>query len=381
MKIAVNTRFLLYENLEGYGYFLQEVLSRWVKNHPEHQFIFIFDRPFHNGFVFAPNVMPVVAGPPARHPVLWKWWYDVRIPAVLKKYKADVFLSCDGFCSLTTKVPQCLVVHDLAFLHYPTFIKRSHLFFYKRYTPKFLEKASAIATVSQFSKKDIVEKYRVDPERIDVVYSAAKKFFKPIDWQLKQAVRDEFTNGKNYFIYVGSIHPRKNPTALLKAFSIFKKRQKSDWKLVIAGRAAWHSKAFMDSLKTYKYRDDLVVTGYVDEAQLERLTGAAYALVYPSFFEGFGVPVLEAMQAGVPAITSAGSAMQEIAGDGALYADPTSYQDIADKMMLIYKDETLHSRLVEKGLVAASAYSWDKTAALLWQSIERAWNSKIKSKK
>lgn len=372
MQIAVNTRFLLYENQEGYGYFLQEVLSRLVKDHPEHQFIFIFDRPFHEEFVFAPNVTAVVAGPPARHPVLWKWWYDVRVPALLRKYHADVFLSCDGFCSLTTRVPQCLVVHDLAFLHYPTFIKKSHLFFYKRYTPKFLEKASSVATVSQFSKKDIVEKYGVDAARINVVYSAAKELFKPADWQSKQAVRDEFTNGKNYFIYVGSIHPRKNPTALLKAFSIFKKRQKSDWKLVIAGRAAWHSKAFMDSLGTYKYRDDLVVTGYVNETKLERLVSAAYALVYPSFFEGFGVPVLEAMQAGVPAITSAGSAMQEIAGDGALYADPESYQDIAEKMMLIYKDETLRNNLVEKGLATARAYSWDKTATLMWQSIEKA---------
>lgn len=372
MQIAVNTRFLSYENQEGYGYFLQEVLSRLVKDHPEHQFIFIFDRPFHKGFIFAPNVTAVIAGPPARHPVLWKWWYDVRIPAVLKKYHADVFLSCDGFCSLTTRVPQCLVVHDLAFLHYPTFIKKSHLFFYKRYTPKFLEKASSVATVSQFSKKDIIEKYGVDAARVNVVYSAAKELFKPADWQSKQAVRDEFTNGKNYFIYVGSIHPRKNPTALLKAFSIFKKRQKSDWKLVIAGRAAWHSKAFMDSLGTYKYRDDLVVTGYVDETKLERLISAAYALVYPSFFEGFGVPVLEAMQAGVPAITSAGSAMQEIAGDSALYADPESYQDIAEKMMLIYKDETLRNNLVEKGLITARAYNWDKTAALMWQSIEKA---------
>ncbi len=372
MQIAVNTRFLSYENQEGYGYFLQEVLSRLVKDHPEHQFIFIFDRPFHEEFVFAPNVTAVIAGPPARHPVLWKWWYDVRIPAVLRKYHADVFLSCDGFCSLTTRVPQCLVIHDLAFLHYPTFIKKSHLFFYKRYTPKFLEKASSVATVSQFSKKDIIEKYGVDAARINVVYSAAKELFKPADWQSKQAVRDEFTNGKNYFIYVGSIHPRKNPTALLKAFSIFKKRQKSDWKLVIAGRAAWHSKAFIDSLGTYKYRDDLVVTGYVNETKLERLISAAYALVYPSFFEGFGVPVLEAMQAGVPAITSAGSAMQEIAGDGALYADPESYQDIAEKMMLIYKDETLRNNLVEKGLATARAYSWDKTATLMWQSIEKA---------
>ena len=104
-------------------------------------------------FVFGKNVIPVVAGPPARHPLLWKWWYDVKVPSVLKKYKADVFVSCDGFCSLTTKVPQCLVLHDLSFLHYPSFIKKSHLFFYKRYIPKFLQKAKTVATVSEFSKK------------------------------------------------------------------------------------------------------------------------------------------------------------------------------------------------------------------------------------
>jgi len=372
MKIAVNTRFLLYENLEGYGHFLREMVSRLAKGHPEHQFIFIFDRPFHQEFISSANITAVVAGPPARHPLLWKWWYDVRVPALLKKYKADVFLSCDGFCSLATNLPQCLVVHDLAFLHHPTFIKKSHLLFYKRYTPKFLRKAASLVTVSQFSKKDLIDAYKIDADKIDVVYNAAREIFKPLHWQTQQTTRDEFTQGKNYFIYAGSIHPRKNLTALLKVFSIFKKRQKSDWKLVIAGRAAWHSKAFMESLASYKYRDDLVVTGYVDEATLSKLVGSAYALVYPSLFEGFGMPVLEAMQAGVPAITSVNSPMQEIAGNAALYADPASYHDIAEKMMLLYKDETLHAQLVEKGLNTAQAYNWDKSAQLLWQSIEKA---------
>src|SRR3954471_17881625 len=116
MKIAVNTRFLLDQYLEGYGYFLKEVLQRMVIAHPEHEFIFIFDRPFDQQFIFSKNVTGVVAGPPARHPLLWKYWYDVRVPAILKTYKADVFLSCDGFCSLRTNVPQVLVIHDLAFL-------------------------------------------------------------------------------------------------------------------------------------------------------------------------------------------------------------------------------------------------------------------------
>ena len=130
---------------------------RITKQHPDHQFIFIFDRPYDKRFVLGPNVTAVVTGPPARHPLLWKFWYDVRVPAVLKKYGADVFVSPDGFCSLATRVPQCLVLHDLAFLHHPSFIPSLHLRFYKRYTGKFLQKAASVATVSEFSKADILD--------------------------------------------------------------------------------------------------------------------------------------------------------------------------------------------------------------------------------
>ncbi|HSU27725.1 MAG TPA: hypothetical protein VLJ68_05045, partial [Chitinophagaceae bacterium] len=153
MVIAVNTRFLLRDYLEGYGYFLYETISRIVKNHPEHHFIFIFDRAFDPAFITSANITPVVTGPPARHPLLWSWWYDKRIPSVLKKNKADLFLSCDGFCSLRTPVPQCMVIHDLAFLHYPSFNKASHVSFYKKKIPKFLARVNAVATVSEFSKK------------------------------------------------------------------------------------------------------------------------------------------------------------------------------------------------------------------------------------
>src|SRR5687767_13966202 len=111
MRIAVNTRFLLREYLEGYGNFLYESFRRITENYPQHEFLFIYDRADHASFSFPPNVKEVVAGPPARHPLLWKFWYDGRIPAVLRKFKADVFVSCDGFCSLTTRTPQCLVIH------------------------------------------------------------------------------------------------------------------------------------------------------------------------------------------------------------------------------------------------------------------------------
>jgi glycosyltransferase involved in cell wall biosynthesis len=369
MKIAVNTRFLLNDYLEGYGYFIYEVLRRIVNNHPEHEFLFLFDRPYDKRFVFASNVKAIVAGPPARHPILWKWWYDIKVPRLLKKHKADLFLSCDGFCSLATKVPQCLVVHDLSFIHYPSFIKKSHLFFYRHFTPKFLEKAREIATVSAFSKNDIVRQYKVSEEKISVVYSAAKEIFQPQDAVTKEQTMDRYTAGKNYFVYAGAIHPRKNLTQLLKAFSLFKKRQKSDWKLVLAGRLAWKYEHFQESLKTYKYRADVVLAGYVEEQDLVKIIGSAYALVYPSVFEGFGVPVIEAMSCNIPVITSINSSMQEIAGDAALFANPADHTDIADKMMLLYKDESLRNRLIQKGKERAKEFSWDKTAELLWQAL------------
>lgn len=369
MRIAVNTRFLLKDHLEGVGYFIFEAFQRIVANNPGHEFIFIFDRPYDAKFVFAKNVKPVVAGPPARHPLLWKYWYDIKIPALLKKYKADAFVSCDGFCSLTTKVPQCLVIHDLSFIHYPSLIAKSHYLFYKHYTPKFLSKAKRIVTVSEFSKKDIIGQYKIETGRIDIVPNAAKEIFRPLTDNEKESVKNKFTSGKEYFVYAGAIHPRKNLTNLLKAFSIFKKRQSSNLKLVLAGRLAWKYKTFIENLETYKYREDVVLTGYLNEKDLADVIGSAYALVYPSLWEGFGVPVLEAMRCHVPVITSANSAMQEIAGEAALYIDPLDHNDIAEKMMLLYKDENLRARLAEQGKKISERYNWNKSAELLWDCI------------
>lgn len=373
MKIAVNTRFLLKDYLEGYGYFIFETFLRIVRNHPEHEFIFIFDRPYDSKFIFAENIKPVVIGPQARHPLLWKLWYDIKIPAVLKKYKADVFVSCDGFCSLGTNVPQCIVVHDLSFLHYPSFNKKAHTIFYKRYIPRFLKKAGSIATVSDFSKQDILSFYKNIPaSKINVVYSGVKEIFKPVGEKEKKAIKEQYTSGKEFFIYVGAIHPRKNLENLLKAFSVFKKRQQSGMKLLLAGRLAWKYQPFLEKLKTYKYRDDVVLTGYVNDEELSRILGSAYAMLYPSLFEGFGVPVLEAMHCDVPVITSKNSSMQEIAQEAALYCDPSDYNSIADKMMLLYKDENLRKKLIIKGKEIFPKYSWDATAEAIWQNILKA---------
>jgi glycosyltransferase involved in cell wall biosynthesis len=373
VTIAVNARYLIASEMEGYGYFLYETLKRMIAGHPGDQFILIFDRPYDQQFIFGPNVKAVVAGPAARHPLLWKFWYDARVPAILKKYKADLFLSTDGFCSLSTAVPQCIVVHDLAFLHGREFLRSSHFSYYKRYTGRFLKKARAIATVSAYTKNDILKNYpTIASEKIDIIYSAARNIFRPLDPAEKEEVKKKFTGGQEYFLYAGAIHPRKNLRNLLRAFSIFKKRMHSNMKLVLAGRLAWRYHSFLTDLKSYKYRNDVIMTGYISEQDISLLMGAAYSLVYPSLHEGFGVPVLEAMRCHVPVLTSAATAMQEIAGNAAVYATADDHLSIAEQMMRLYKDEELCRRLVEEGKKQYARYDWTNSTELLWQCMMRA---------
>jgi glycosyltransferase involved in cell wall biosynthesis len=156
---------------------------------------------------------------------------------------------------------------------------------------------------------------------------------------------------------------------LLKAFSLFKKWQKSNMKLLVAGRLAWKFEDLVEKLETYKYRDDVQLLGAVTDEQLAKITASAYALVYPSLFEGFGLPVLEAMQSGVPVIASDASSIPEVGGDAALYASPNDPDAFAKQMLLLYKDETARNKQIEKGIERAAAFSWDKTANQVWQNI------------
>jgi len=369
MRIAVNAIFLQKNKLEGYGYFVQEIFSRLAMKYPQHEFLFLFDRPYDEEFLFSKNVKPIVITPKARQPISFKYWYDIKLPLALRGLQPDVLVQPYGFCSLTIKVPQLLVVHDLAFQHYPHFIAKQHLFYYQFFTKRFLNKAKHIATVSEFSKGDIIAHYNIEAHKIDVIYSAAKEIFKPMASFIQEQTKNLFAEGKEYFLFVGGVHPRKNLMNLLKAFSIFKRRQRSSMKLLVVGRLAWKYDDVVERLKTYKYRNDVVLLHYLNEADLAAVMASAYALIFPSFFEGFGVPIIEAMQSNVPVITSNTSSLLEIGTDAVLYANPNDPEGIASQMMQLYKDESMRNRLIATGNQQAARFSWDRTAELMWQSI------------
>ncbi|HRO41211.1 MAG TPA: glycosyltransferase family 1 protein [Flavipsychrobacter sp.] len=369
MRIAVNTRLLLKGKLEGIGWYTNETLKRIVTQHPEHEFIFFFDRAYDPTFVYASNVTPIVLMPQARHPVLFYIWFELHIPYILRKYKADLFLSPDGLMSLNTKVPTCVVMHDLAFEHYPEHLKKSHKFFYQKYSPLYARKAKRIVTVSEFSKSDISQRYNVPADKIDVSYNGAHDEYKPLTWEKREQTKQQYADGCEYFVFAGALHPRKNIVNLLKAFIIFKKRQRSNMKLVIVGRLAWNYKEIEEMRAEMPFKNDVKWVGYLDVKALSKVTGAAYALVYASLFEGFGIPIVEALQCNVPAIVSNTSSMPEVGGDASLLVDPQDPEDIASKMEQLYKDEMLRERLIAAAPGQVEKFSWDKTAARLWDSM------------
>lgn len=371
MIIAVNTRLLLTEKLEGIGWFAYETLKRITQNHPEHKFIFIFDRKYSEEFIFSENIRPVVVHPQARHPFLWYLFFDWGVPHILRKYRADLFLSPDGWLSLRTKVKSLPVIHDLNFFHYPDFATWSNRKYYYYFFPRFIRKAERIATVSEFSKADIAKQFSVNPEKIDVVFNGARDVLAPLDENMQNEVRKKYTGGCPFFLFIGLIHKRKNVDNLIKAFDEFKQSVTSNIRLLIVGSLKYWDEEVQEAWDNSHFREDIIFTGRLETSELNRVVASAAALVYASHFEGFGIPILEAMYCDVPVITSKVSSMPEVGGDAALYVDPASVDSIKEAMLKVFCDVNLRNYLIEKARVQRNKFTWDKTAALLWQSIEK----------
>ena len=247
MKIAVNTRLLLKNKLEGIGWFSYETLKRITTQHKEHQFYFIFDRKFDESFIFSDNITPVVIPPQARHPLLYYLWFEKSIPRLLNKLQPDLFFSPDGYLSLSTPVKSMNVFHDLNFEHYPDDLPYPERTFYRHYFPQYARKAHRIATVSEFSKLDIIRQYKVDPDKIDVVYNGVNERYGPIPDSEKVLVRLKYTEGHPYFVFIGALHPRKNLTNLFKAFDLFRKDTGIGMKLMIIGQKKWWTKPIKEA--------------------------------------------------------------------------------------------------------------------------------------
>lgn len=371
MIIAVNTHHLLKGRLEGFGSFADEILSRLVRNHPEHKFLFIFDRDWDESFIYADNIIPVKTFLPSRHPVLWYTRCEFGIPNILSQHKVDLFLSPDGFMPTKCKVKTYNVIHDIGFVHNPKGLPKIASKYYNHFFPIFAHNANRLGTVSEYSKNDIVKTWGVDPDKIDVIYNGVKTIFKPLSLAEQQQVKAEKAQGTPYFLYVGSINPRKNIEGLLKAFDAFKEQTSFPHKLLIVGECMWSMSTVDTVLEHMAHADDVIFLGRVDMTELHRIVASAYALLLVSFLEGFGIPLVEALSCNVPVITSNCTSMPEVAGDAGLLVDPYSVDSITDAMTQMVIDTDLRSRLIAAAPKQSSKFTWDKSAIDLWNGIER----------
>lgn len=366
MIIAINTRLLLKNKLEGIGRFSFEILKRLTSEHKEHTFIFIFDRPYDESFIFSENIIPVVLFPPARHPFLWYCFFEISIPRALKKYKADIFITTDGWLSLKTKVKTLQVLHDLHFDNYPEFLPYLTRKYYQYFFPRFIKKANRIITVSNFCKHEISEKHNIDLEKIDLVHNSTREDYFPIVEEEKKQVREKYSEGQLYFLFIGPIHPRKNLSNAIEAFLIYKRRCNDKSKLVITGSFMWRN---FGSNIPFEINDDVIFTGYLSNSDLYKVTAAAICLLYVSYYEGFGMPILEAMSCNVPVITANRSAMPEVAGDAAIVVNPENADNIADAMINIRENTKAKDNMLVKGQINLKRFSWEQSSKHFWNSI------------
>jgi glycosyltransferase involved in cell wall biosynthesis len=372
MTVAINCWLLRNKKLDGIGYFTVNTVANLIRQHPEVQFKILCDRKFTEEYFDFPNVSKHKIFPALRHPVLYIFYMELVLPFFLRKHKPDLMLSMDGFLSLSSGCKQVPVIYDINFEHKPEDIALKNRIYFRFFFKRFARKAKRIATISAFSKEDISGYYKIDPSQIDNVSCGINSNFSSLNEEEVIAVRNKWTDGKPYFFFVGSMHPRKNIKRLIDGFNLFKEKTNSDFKLVLAGSLLWQKTDIEDSYSNSKYKNDIIFTGRLSDGDLQKVLGAAFALSFVPIFEGFGLPIVEAFQSGVPVICSNVTSMPEVAGDAALMVDPYNIESIANGMEQLFGDNELRNQLIAKGHIQKKLFSWSRTAQLLWDSINKA---------
>ena len=358
MNILINLKILSGSVQFDAPDFFFNYIIKIIEDHPEHEFFIIGGT--HLSEISLRNCTFLTAEP--KSILFKKLWYDYKLPAIFKKFKIDVFVNLDNICSLKTKLPQLLLVPDIS-----SFLNSS-----KKNTIPFLEKASSIISFSQTHKNEICKKFNVAENKITVIYIGPSQDFITLETTETEDIKEKYAEGKEYFLFNGQINSGNNLINLLKAFSFFKKRQKSNMQLVICTKSVLPSNAFVESLKSYKYRNEVKLLVGLPQSEMVKITASAYTLVFATNENNNYLQLLQAMQSNVPAIVSNSLLMNEICGDAVLYTDPAVFENIADKMMLLFKDENKRNELIQNGKNQSAQYSAARTSELLWQNIVKS---------
>lgn len=357
MSIAIDLRFI--EEADYLG-FLREVFVNLAEKCPDHHFIFFADR-LSDRLNYPANTEEIVVSSNPQSVIAKRWWQYIKLPLELKKQNSDVLFCAAGIISGNTPVPQIAVAFNA---HTSKADKNTK----QTFTNKSLKKAKAIITLSDLVKTELTDNYNIPSEIITAAKGFVSNAFKPVDWEEHELTKDKFAQGCEYFLFTGGFDPANNIINVLKAFSIFKKWQKTNLKLLIIGNQNGKYEKEIEKLETYKYRNEVFLLSDLSLRDETKIYGSAYALVSPTPQEKYQWNIVKALSCEVPIIASDNAGTKEMAGEAALYVEPGNPQQIADEMKRIFKDEQLRSKLIATGRTI-NINNVDEVADLFWQTI------------
>lgn len=284
--------------------------------------------------------------------------------------------------SASKDLKKIITVHDLSFLRYPEFFSlRKNFWHHALNVKKILREADKIIAISQNTKNDIIELTGVAPEKIVVIYSGVNLIKREVSAEERQGFLDKHQLSGRFILYLGNIEPRKNISGIIAAFNNLKTKdaaeggQLSDLKLILAGASGWKNKKIYDVYQASLYKNDIRFLGYISQKEKDILYNISSVFVYPSFYEGFGFPPLEAMVYGLPVVCSNTSSLPEVVGSAALMVNPFKTEEIGEALEIVLTDEVVRERLINQGYERLKLFSWKKTAAQYLQVFKEVYES------
>ena len=360
MVIAINTIGLKKNKYNEDVFYLKELFVFLAEKQPNHSFIFIVNAPLANDEILPTNCrVELVKSNPINN-IQLIYFTSISLKFKLRKLQPNVLVHLSAFCGTSTKTPQLLVVKNDDF---PASIIGTYFF------KNSLQKANRILIDSNITLQKIIAKYQVPNLKFQIVNGAAKPIFQTLDYQIKEATKDGNADGREYFLSIAVTYVFDDFIALLKAFSLFKRWQKSSMKLLVIGNVLDCKDQLTEKIATYKYRDDIVFLNDITEDEKAKLIGAAYAVLALSQKIGFALPVLQTLQSGVPVIASDTAELKENFDGAILYVLHNNFEDLANQMKLLYRDENQRNLLVIKGSQLATNFNYQHSANTLWSSI------------
>lgn len=299
------------------------------------------------------------------------FWSQFFLPLNLYlKRRVDVFFSPAHYSPRFCPTPTVVTIHDLSFIFFPNDFLKTDLIKLRQWTKYSIKKAKKIIAVSKTTKKDIIKYYQVSEDKIEVIYNGYEKRILHKKLPLKK-IKKLPLEAKNYILYVGTLQPRKNITVLIQAFHLFKRLNKN-FKLVIVGKKGWLYQDIFSLVKKLGLNNEILFTDYVSDEELVFLYQNACCFVLPSLYEGFGIPILEAMSFDCPVISSFTSSLPEIGGNACLYFNPNNFNELFEKIKLLTENKNLRKELIKKGKERVRLFSWQKCGQETLQVIKSA---------